>query len=466
MQITEKKHEGLHYEFAVTVPAADIAKTVDEELITLGKKVKISGFRPGKVPLEVLRKRYQKDVMGEVLQNTVNKATRDLLTERKLRPSMQPDISITSFEEGADLSFDMTLEVMPDMPDIHYEKITVSEYTYEIPQEEIDEGLQRVAQSRTHLHDKDGKAEKGDVTTIDFIGRIDGEAFEGGTANDVPLEIGGGQFIPGFEEQLIGAQAGDKVNVEVSFPENYHSKELAGKPAIFETTVKKVSEKHTPEPSDKLAKELGFDDLDGLREAVKSQIDADYASAARNKAKKDLFDALDEAVSFEIPKKMAEAEFDNVWKQVEEAKKQGDPEMEGKSDEQLKKEYTRISDRRVRLGILLAEVGRENNIQITNEELSAVVMQQARQYPGQEDKIFEYYRGNPQQLEQLRGPILEEKAVDFLLGKVSRTEVKVDAKDLFRDDEAPAKAEKKPAAKKASKAKTASEGKAPKKKAS
>ena len=464
MQITEKKHEGLHYEFAVTVPADVIAKTIDEELLSLGKKVKISGFRPGKVPLDVLRQRYQKEVMGEVLQNTINKASRDVIDERKLRPALQPDIKVTSFEDGKDLTFDMELDVLPDLPEIKYDAIKVPEYTYEVPADEVEEGLKRIAESRSHLHDKDGEAAKGDVATIDFIGRIDGEAFEGGTANDVPLELGGGQFIPGFEDQIVGAKAGDKVNVEVNFPENYHSADLAGKPAVFETTVKKVSEKHAPELNDELAKGLGFESIDALRDAVKGQIDGDYAGAARNKAKKALFDALDEEVKFDIPAKMTDMEFDNVWKQVEEAKKQGDPAMEGKSDDELKDEYKAISARRVRLGILLAEIGRVNSIQITNEELSAAVMQQARQYPGQEDKIFEFYRSNPGQMEQLRGPILEEKAVDFLLEKVSREEVKVDdAKSLFLDDEPEAK-ESKP--KKAAKAKKPAAEKAPKKKAS
>ena len=462
MQITEKKHEGLHYEFAVTVPAADIAKTVDEELVTLGKKVKISGFRPGKVPLSVLRQRYQKEVMGEVLENTINKASRELMEERKLRPALQPDIKVTSFEEGKDLTFDMELDVLPDLPEIKYEGIKVPEYTYEVPADEVEEGLKRVAESRSELEDKDGAAEKGDVATIDFIGRIEGDAFEGGTANDVPLELGGGQFIPGFEDQLVGKKAGDKVDVEVSFPENYHSADLAGKPAVFETTVKKVSAKKAPELTDELAKGLGFESIDAVRDAIKEQIGGDYAVAARNKAKKELFDALDEAVKFDLPAKMIDLEFDNVWKQVEEAKKAGDPAMEGKSDDELKDEYKAISARRVRLGILLAEVGRANNIQITNEELSAAVMQQARQYPGQEDKIFEFYRSNPQQLEQMRGPILEEKAVDFLLGKVSREEVKVDAKDLFLDDDEAAAKEAKP---KKAKAKKPAASKAPKKKA-
>jgi len=435
MQITNKEQNGLSYSFAITVSAADIDRQVEQELASLGKKVKIPGFRPGKIPLSVLRQRYMKDVMGDVLQNAINKASREVLEQNKLRPAMQPDIKITDFEEGKDLQFDMSLDVMPELPKIAFDKIDVPEFTYDVPAEEVEQGLTRLAQSRQHLHTKDGAAEMGDVVKMDFLGKRDGTPFSGGAAKGFSLDLGSGQFIPGFEEQLVGVKAGDERVIEVKFPKEYHSPDLAGQPATFDITVHEVSYKHTPDVNDKLAENLGFKDLADLREAVQKQIDMDYARAARNRAKKFLFDAMDSSIKFDVPKRMLETEFESVWKQVEEAKKAGDPSLQDKSDDALKAEYQKISERRVRLGILLSEIGRENSIQITREELSAAVMQQARMYPGQEEKIFEFYRKNPNQVDELRGPILEEKAVDFMLGKVKRTPTKITVEELLREDD-------------------------------
>jgi trigger factor len=457
MQITNKEQNGLSYSFAVTVAAADIDRQVEQELASLGKKVKIPGFRPGKIPLSVLRQRYMKDVMGDVLQNAINKASREVLEQNKLRPAMQPDIKITDFEEGKDLQFAMSLDVMPELPKIAYDKIEVPEFTYDVPAEELEQGLKRLAQSRTHLHTKDGAAELGDVVKIDFLGKREGKPFSGGAAKGFSLDLGSGQFIPGFEEQLVGVKAGDERVVEVTFPKEYHSADLAGQPATFDITVHEVSYKHTPDADDKLAENLGFKNLQELSEAVSKQIDADYARAARNRSKKFLFDAMDENIKFDVPKRMLDLEFESVWKQVDEAKKAGDASLKDKSDADLKAEYQKISERRVRLGILLSEIGRENGIQITREELSSAVMQQARMYPGQEEKIFEFYRKNPNQIDELRGPILEEKAVDFLLGKVKRTPKKISVEELLREDEddATGSAEAEKPKKKASKKKEA-----------
>jgi trigger factor len=442
MQITVKEQKGLEHSFNIVVPAADVEAQVENELRALGQKVKMQGFRPGKVPLNVLKQRYGKEVMGDVLEAAVNKATKELLEEKKLRPALQPDIAIISFEEGGDLSFDITMEVMPELPALDFEKITVDEYAYEIPDAELNESLTRLAKSRAHTHVKAKEAAIGDSVKIDFLGKIDGVAFDGGTASGFMLELGSNQFIEGFEQQLVGAKAGDKREVSVKFPENYHNAGLAGTPAVFDVTVHEVHEAHLPEIDDAFAASLGFKDLENLKGAVRQQIDFDYKGRARSKAKKQLFDALDNVVKLEVPSKMLAFENESIMKQVLEAKKQGDADLKDKSEDELKKEYGVIAERRVRLGIVLSEVARSNNLQITREELSAAVMSQARNYPGQEDKIFEFYRKNPREVEELRGPILEEKAVDFILGKVKRATKNVTIEELMKDDEeeaAPAK---------------------------
>jgi trigger factor len=447
MQITAKEQSGLSHSFSVVVPAADLEKQMDAELQTVGKKVKMPGFRPGKVPLAVLKSKYSKEVMGDVLQNTVEKAAREVIEGKKLRPALQPDVKITSFEEGKDLSFDITVEVLPEVPAIDYAKITVDELTYELPEAEVQEGLNRLAKTRQHTHTHDGAAALGHVVKIDFLGKKDGVPFKGGEGKGFQLELGSNQFIPGFEEQLVGMKAGDEKTISVTFPKEYHSTDLAGAPATFDVKVHEVLRLHAPDVDDKLAESLGFKDLENLKGAVRQQIDFEYKAAARSKAKKQLFDALDEVVSFEIPKSMMKLEMDSIMKQVEAAKKAGDPELKDKSDEEIKTEYEAISERRVRLGILLSEVARANDLQISREELSAAVMNQARNYPGQEDKVFEFYRKNPQEINELRGPILEEKSVDFILSKVTRKPKTVTIEELMKEDEEAPKAAKKKAKK-------------------
>ena len=435
MQITSKESKGLTHQFAVTVSAAEIAQHTETELHSIGQRAKIPGFRPGKVPVAVLKQRYGKDVMSDVLQNAITKATRDAVEQKKLRPAMQPDVKITKFEEGGDLEFDLTVEAMPEVPALDYAKFTVDELTYDIPENEVNEGLARLAKSRQHTHKAEGPAQKGQVVKIDFLGKIGGTPFDGGKAEGFFLELGSNQFIPGFEDQLIGVKEGDTREVNVTFPKDYHSTNLAGQDAVFNVTVHEVHRLHVPEVDDALAQSLGFKDLENLTGAVKQQIAFDYERIARGKAKKQLFDALEEALDFPIPEKMFELELKAVLSQVEQAKKSGDPALKDKSEAELKKEYEPIARRRVKLGIFLAEVGRTNNIQVTREELSAAVMTQARNYPGQEDKVFEFYRKNPTQVDELKGPILEEKAVDFVLSKVTRTKKSISIDELMKDDE-------------------------------
>lgn len=443
MQITDKEHKGLSHSFHVVVPAAAIAAETESELMALSKKVKMQGFRPGKVPMALMKQKYGRDVMGDVLQASVNKATQQVVKEKNLRPAGQPDIKIVSFEEGQDLSFDITVEVMPAVPAIDFSKITVDQLTFDLPESAVEDGLAQLAKSRKHPHTKDGAAELGDVVKIDFVGKRDGVEFKGGAGKGFQLELGSGQFIPGFEEQLVGVKAGDARLVKVTFPKEYHAADLAGAEATFDVTVHEVAYLHTPDVNDKLAESLGFKDLETLTGAVRQQIEMEYQQAARAKAKKQLFDALDEKAVFDVPPTMLKAETDAVVKQVLDAKKAGDPQLKDKSDADITTEYSAIAERRVRLGILLSDVARANNLQISREELSAAVMSQARQYPGQEDKVFDFYRKNPGEVDQLKGPILEEKAVDFILGKVIRSEKKVTLEELMKDDEDDAKPAKK-----------------------
>lgn len=443
MQIVAKEKNGLVYPFTVTLTADEIETQREIELQSIGKKVKVQGFRPGKVPMAELKRRYGKSVTGDVIENSINKAAQKVVEENKLRPAMQPDVKIASYDEGKDLVFDIEVEVLPDVPVVDFAKITVDELTYDLPENEVEEGLARLAESRRHTHGHDGAAELGHVVKIDFLGKKDGVAFKGGEGKGFQLELGSGQFIPGFEEQLVGLSAGDKKTINVTFPKEYHSADLAGADATFDVTVHEVLRLHTPEINDKFAESMGFKDLAALKDAVRQQVDHSYKAAARNKAKKQLFDTLDEMVQFPIPQSMLKLEHESIMKQVESAKKAGDPELKDKSDDEIKEEYEAISERRVRLGILLSDVARTNNLQITREELSAAVMNQARNYPGQEEKVFEFYRKNPQQIDELRGPILEEKAVDFLLGKVTRAPKAVSIEELLKEDDAAPKAKKK-----------------------
>lgn len=451
MKITPITHEGLLRSFSIVVPASELEKQSEQELASLSHKVKIPGFRAGKIPMSVLKQRHGKDVMGDVVNNVVNNATRDLVAKENLRPALQPDIKITSFEEGGDLSFEVSMELLPEVGEIAFDKITVEELKATVEEDAVTESLKRIATASKHTHPAPAgtEAKLGDSVKIDFVGKRNGEAFAGGTANGFTLELGAGQLIPGFEEQIVGMKAGDKRTINVQFPADYHSKDLAGQPADFDITCHEVLHAHVPDLDEHLAEVVGFESLDKLKEAVRSRLEDQYKQMSRSKAKKELFDKLDSLVKMEVPSKMLKFEFDSIWQQIEEAKKQGDAELVGKSDEALKAEYEKVALRRVKLGIVLSEVGRANNLQITKEEISAAVMQQARQYPGQEDKVFEFYRKNPQQVEDLRGPILEEKAVDFILSKVKRTERSVSAEELMNTDEQAAPTESKAKKKKA-----------------
>lgn len=438
MKIEQVSAQKLKREYKVTVPANDFSTKMDQRLAEIAKKMKVPGFRPGKVPAKVVKQQHGQAVMGEVLQLVVEQSSREALKKENAKPALRPDIKIEKFEEGADLTFTMSFEVLPDVPEVKLEGITVTRPKVELEDEKVDEALKRMGEQMKHFHDKkDGaKAQKGDGVKIDFKGFIGDEAFEGGEAQGHTLELGSGQFIPGFEEQLIGSKAGDEVTVKVTFPKDYHSADLAGKEARFEVKVHKVLEAHGNTIDEAFAKELGFEDMKVLRDAVRQQLEGELAQACRARAKKQLFDVLNEKVNFDLPEKMLEMEFEAIWPQVERARKETPDakEFKGKSDEALKEEYKKMAERRVRLGILLAEMGAKQNIKVSQDELRGAIIAEARQYPGQEQKVIEYYQQHPDQIESFRGPILEEKVVDFILEKVKVEEKKMTMKELNEMD--------------------------------
>jgi trigger factor len=456
MQITELETQGLKTKLKLVVPAGIINQQTETELKAAGERVKIPGFRPGFIPMKVLQQRYGKAVQGDVIKQVINQTTGDALREKNIRPALTPQITIEDYKEGGDLVYTMEVERFPDLPQVKFDGITLDRLTYDITDQEIDEAAKRIAERSPELKEaKEGaKAADGDVVSIDFKGMIDGVAFDGGTAEGFRLELGSKQFIDGFEAQLVGCKAGDDKIVTVTFPKNYPAENLAGKEASFAVKLHAIFHKEIPQLDDAFAKARGFEDAKALRSAISSQLAKEYDGVVRSKLKKQLFDQLDEAHDFELPESMVELEFNSIWERLQQAKQQGDESLEGKSDDELKEEYRAIARRRVKLGILLADIGQKNNLQISREELSRAVMQQASNFPGQERQVIEFYQKNPERVEDLRGPILEEKSVDLILSKVSFNDKKVGIDELMKED-----AEEGASSKKAAKAKPAAKKK-------
>ncbi len=456
MQVTETKSDGLTREFTVRIEATDIAEKRDARLSEVGRDVTLPGFRPGKAPLAILQKRYGKAVMGEVLEAAVSDSSSQALAERGLRPAVQPRIEITSFEDGADLEYTMQIELMPEFEPADFSKIKLERIAIEITDKEIDEALQRLATQnrRTEPLNEPRKAKIGDVAVIDFVGRVDGTEFPGGAGKAHPLELGSNQFLPGFEEQLTGASAGDHLVVKVSFPEDYKPDNLAGKPAEFDVDVTEIREFVESSVDDALATALGMENLAALRDAVRGNLEGEYSGMSRTALKRQLLDELSDLHDFEVPTGMLDAEFDAIWKQLEQAREQGqlDEDDIEKSAEVLKSEYRAIAERRVRLGLLLSEVGRRNNIEVTNEEVNQAIVGESQRFPGHQREVVEHYQNNPQALAELRAPLFENKVTDFVLELATVTERAGTVEDLIaeRDDTAvKAKSSGKPAKKKA-----------------
>lgn len=459
MKVTELASAGLKKQFQITVDAPEIETEMENELRIAGEQVKIPGFRPGNIPMKVLRQRYAKSVQGDVLKNVINKATTDLVRERKLRPALTPQINVEDYKEGGALIFKVDFEVFPETPEVDFSKITITRNTFEVTEKDIDEAQDRISErTPSFTAAKAGtKAEEGNAVIIDFKGSIDGVLFSGGTAEGFKLELGSGQFIAGFEDQLIGAKAGDERTVKVKFPDDYPGKEVAGKEAEFAVKVHEVQVKEKTVIDEKFATERGFESLAKLREAISDQLKKEYDAIVRNQLKKELFDVLENSYNFDLPQGMVDLEFGAIWERLKQAQAAGDESVSGKSDEELKTEYTGIAKRRVKLGLLLADIGNRNKLEISREELMRAVMQQASMYPGQEKKVMDFYRNNPDRLEELRGPILEEKSVDFILEKITFKDKKVTLEELDGAEDEESEGSEKP--KKSSKsAKKAEDG--------
>ncbi len=442
MNVTETKSEGLSREFRVNIPAGELAAKLSAKIQEIQPQVQLKGFRPGKVPTAHIRKMFGRSLMGEIVQNTLEETSQKALDEKSLRPAARPSIQLNGSAEKvvsgeADLEFNMQVEVMPEFTPADVADIEVERMVATATEDEIDAALKRLAEGNKTYEAREAgaAAEKGDATVIDFLGKIDGVAFDGGAAEGQTIVLGDGRFIAGFEDQLIGAKAGDEVEVKVTFPDNYQVDTLKGKPAVFEVKVKEVKSPKTPEMTDAFAQTLGLPDMAKVREAIKAQLDGELARASRQQVKRVLLDALDARHSFELPPMMVKAEFDQIWAQLEEEKKADrlSEEDKAKSDDELKAEYAKISERRVRLGLLLAEIGRRDNLEITNDELGQALRQEASRYPGQEKQVIEFYRTNPNALAQLRAPIYEEKVVDLILGKAKVTEKTVSREELMKE---------------------------------
>ena len=439
MQVTETLSDGLKRGFTVVVPEPELAAKREKRLAELSKTIQMPGFRPGKVPLNIVRKRYGEAVAAEILEGALNEAHSQLLNERNLRPAMQPKLEITKPGKDSDLEFTVEMEVLPEVSVPDLSEVTLSKPVAAVSDEKLDEALKNIADQRKSfkLVEEARPAAKHEQLKVDFIGRIDGVAFEGGTAQDVALTVAGPGFIPGFTEQVEGMQVGETKTITVNFPEDYGAKDLAGKTAEFEITAKELAVAEVPAIDDELGKAVGLEGLEQLKERVKEQIGREYEGMTRAKLKRALLDVLAEKAQFEAPVSLVDAEFNAIWSQVEAEKEAGesDPEDEGKDEETLKAEYKAIADRRVRLGLLVAEIGRANDVQVTEQELQRAMFNEAMRYGNQAMQVVEFFRKNPQQMERFRGPIFEDKVIDFLLGSVKQDEVQVSAEELAKDPE-------------------------------
>jgi trigger factor len=445
MQVTETSSAGLKREYRVIVPATDLEAKVNERLDDLKGRVQLRGFRPGKVPVAHLKRLYGKSAMAEVIEATVREANSKIVTDNGYRLAVEPKVVLPTDEgavegviEGeADLSYTVEMEIVPAIALADFKSIKLTRLTSEVSDEEIDKALQAIADQNRPFVAKTEGAANGDRVTINFEGSLEGTPFEGGTGEDVPLVMGAGQFIPGFEENLAGLKPGENKTFDVKFPDDYRATHLAGKNATFAVTVKAVEAPGSVTIDDEFAKTLGVESLAKLKDAVKDRIARDHTLAARQKLKRGLLDQLDERHKFEPPPSLVEQEFANVWSQVENDLKQQNRtfEDEGTTEEKAREEYRGIAGRRVRLGLVIAEIGEKNNIRVSDEQLRAAVMEQVRQFPGQERQIWEYYQKNPNALAALRAPLFEDKVVDFLVELAEVTDKPVSRDELFKNDE-------------------------------
>ena len=447
MEVTETLSDGLKREFQVKVPAPDLEARVSQRLDEIKGQVQLRGFRPGKVPVGHLRKLYGRSMMAEAIEAVIREINSKIVEERGLKLAMEPKVTLPEAETEvekviggqSDLAYTVALEVLPKIELADFKGITLERLATEVADSEIEEALGKISeQNRPFAAKGEGaKVEKGDRVVVDFTGKLEGRPFDGGTGGDIGVNVGSNTFIPGFEDQLIGMAAGEKRLVKVTFPTNYMNAELAGKEAEFDVTAKSVEAPGTVTVDDAFAKSLGMESLDKLKEAVKGRIQQEHAARSRQKLKRMLLDQLDAMHKFALPPTLAEEEFKNVWSAVENDLKQQNRTFvdEGTTEEKAREEYRTIAERRVRLGLVLAEIGEKNNITVTEDELSRAIVEQARQFPGREQEIWDHYRKNPQAVANVRAPLFEEKVVNFLVELAKVTDKAVSREELYKDDE-------------------------------
>ena len=444
MKIKELKAEGLSHTYAVTVPKEDLESKLEAKIKEMQPQVTLKGFRPGKVPASHIRKMFGQSIMKDVVEETVNETSQQAINDNKLRPAGQPQIDMRANGEDvtkgkADLEYQLTVESIPEFEPVEPDTLKFTRLTHEADDKELEEEIAKLGEGQKSYKKKakTAKAKKGDAVLIDFVGTVDGEAFDGGAMEGHQLVLGSGTFIPGFEDQLVGVKAGDELDVKVTFPEPYQAADLAGKDAVFATKVIEVQGEKDAVIDDEFAQKFGLADLEALKAAVSEQYNSQLELQSRMKLKRAILDELDKKHNFDLPPQMVEAEFGNIWQQVQAEKEAGqlDEDDAKKTDKQLEKDYRKIAERRVRLGLVLAEMGQKQEIQISNEELQQAMIAEARQYPGQEQQVIEFYQKNPQAIAQLRAPIYEEKVVDLIIEKAKVTDKKVTKEVLFEEDE-------------------------------
>ncbi len=445
MQVTETLSEELKRAYTVVVPAATLADRSEAKLREVAGKIRLPGFRPGKAPLSLLKQRFGASVMGEVAEEAAQEAVKSVVSENALRPALQPKVEVDTFEpDGGDLTLSITVELLPDFGEPDFSDIDLERDVAEVADETVDETLQRMAEARRDSEPvEDARpAAEGDIAVIDFVGTVDGDAFEGGTASDFRLELGSGQFVPGFEDQVVGMAPGEERTVSVTFPEDYGVETLAGKDTSFEVTLKELRAPVVPPLDDAFAESVGAESLEALRQQIRDRTADEYRKAGRDKAKRRLLDRLAERFTQAVPEGLLDAEFEGIWSQLMQAKERDmlEDDDKGKSDDELRAEYRAIAERRVRLGLLLAKVGEDNEITVTQEDIGRAVMDRTRAFPGQEHLVLSYYRQNPQALEELRPQVFEDKVVDYILERANVTERTVSVDALMTPDDAGAEA--------------------------
>jgi trigger factor len=456
MQVTETSADGLKREIQVVLSSNDLTTKRDERIEELKDQVQIKGFRKGKVPAAHLKKVYGRQLMAEILQTAVEESSQKALDEREERPASQPKIDFPEDEKEmekvvageSDLTYSMSYEIIPKFEVVDFSAIELERLTADVEPEEVDKTIQQLAERNVSYEATEEAAEDGYKLTVDFVGKVDGEAFEGGTSEGIELVLGQGGFIPGFTEGLVGAKTGEERKVEATFPEAYPVDDLKGKTAEFDVTVKEVASPKVPEIDDEFAKTLGAEDLENLKKMVSEQMEREYAQVSRMKLKRQLLDKLNDAHTFELPPSLVDAEFEAIWAQVTQQMEQAGRtfEDEDKSEEELRQQYRDVAERRVRLGLVVGDIGEKNQVEVSQDELRAALLEEARKYPGQERFVYEYYEKTPGAIAQLRAPIFEDKVVDLIVDQAKVTETKVPVEELAKplpedeEDEAAAEA--------------------------